>query len=249
MAGERQILQFAQYIHSSQRIVVLTGAGMSTESGIPDFRSAHGLWEEPSRMDEMSETYFRNYPEKFWIQFRKLFLSPNFLQALPNAGHMALAGLQTNKQVQIFTQNVDGLHQSAGSRNVFELHGSIQSARCPKCNARYSLADVLGVDLPECRNYTMKGECDGVLHPDVVLFEEDIRYYSEAVGAIKSCDLLIVLGTSLTVFPVAELPKFRRHECPLVIVNLEATYLDGEADLVIHDSISNVLSESTLPFW
>jgi NAD-dependent deacetylase len=223
---------------------------MSTESGLPDFRSTEGLWADSTSMDAMSESFFRAQPVLFWQHFRALFLSPSFRKATPNAGHVALAGLQMTKDVQIFTQNVDGLHQRAGSRQVHELHGTLETARCPTCHTTYALTEMPDAEVPECRAYTVKGDCATILHPDVVLFEEDIRHYQEAVRAIATCDLLIVAGTSLTVFPVAELPNFRRKTaCPLVIVNREETHLDAEADLIIHDSIGAVFSEAMISFW
>lgn len=240
----RAVLQ--QYIADSGRIVVLSGAGMSTESGIPDFRSPGGVWEDAETMIAMSLSYWQDSPDLFWPKFKNIFMNEQHLNAQPNAGHLAIAKLEANgKQVTVLTQNVDGLHQAAGSTNVLELHGSIRLASCPVCESRYDLDHVLAQEVPHCSYMSVKGAlCDAILQPDVVLFEQEVRHLSTALRAVRMCDLMLVLGTSLTVYPVADLPRYViRDRTKLVIVNLDATDEDHRADLVIHDKVGKVLAE------
>jgi len=242
--------QLAQWVEDSQHIVVLTGAGISTESGIADFRSEDGLWRDETLMTSMSEGFLKMFPREFWQQFRDTFWVPEYLNAKPNPAHLLPAMWERRgKNIQIFTQNVDGLHQLAGSTKVWELHGNIRSAYCPRCRERYSMEDVIVRDVPRCSWMNIKGDiCDSILYPGMVLFEQSIHHYIEAFDAVRHCDLLLIMGTSLSVDPVADLPNHRPHNtAKMVIVNLAPTYLDGEADLVIRGRVGEVLSQLLEP--
>ena len=242
------IEELAGLLQNSENIVVLTGAGMSTESGIPDFRSDSGLWQDDELMQAMSLNYLRYFPERFWPKFKHVFLRPEYLQAQPNSGHLALAELEgMGKRIQVFTQNVDGLHGVAGNTQVFELHGNLGKAKCPVCHTPYVLDHILATDVPRCTWENQKGAlCGHVLDPDTVLFGQDVRHYGRAQLAIAKADLMLVLGTSLTVDPVAELPHFaiEQTRVQLVIVNLEPTYCDKWARLVIRGKVAEVVSQA-----
>jgi NAD-dependent deacetylase len=246
LTAEERVQALRNLIEKSNRIVVLSGAGMSTESGIPDFRSGGGFWEDEELVEAMSVEFLHQYPERFWPKFKQVFLKPEFLQALPNAGHRALAALESSmaKSVSVFTQNVDGLHSKAGSKRVYELHGNVGKAACPVCHTEYGLSHILAADVPRCNWVSPKGnECDAILHPDTVLFGGEVRFYREAALHFASCDLALVLGTSLTVEPAASLPRYVRSGTgKLVIINLEPTECDALADLVIHAKVGETLA-------
>ncbi|SHK77370.1 NAD-dependent protein deacylase [Alicyclobacillus tolerans] len=235
--------RMANGIARARRLVVLTGAGMSTESGIPDFRSASGLWSANHRMEKMSISYWKQNPDDFWAVFRETFLSPYFLQAKPHMGHYALASLEEGGRhgLVLLTQNVDGLHQLAGNRHVIELHGHLRTAHCPLCHTAYHMADLPRDETPYCTSLTLKGECGYPLRPDVVLFGDPVPDYTKAALLIEQADLLLVLGSSLLVEPVASLPFSRQASCPLYILNEESTPLDAEAEIVLHAKIGEVL--------
>ena len=240
---DAQVHELKSLLHHSHRTVVISGAGMSTESGIPDFRSENGFWDNEDLLAMMSDAYLNAHPEDFWVHFKKAFMNPKFMAALPNEGHLALAELAAvGKQVKIFTQNIDGLHQMAGSMNVYELHGNIRHTYCPKCHNRYGITHIMADEVPYCTYYDMKGnECASVLHPDVVLFDQMVRHMDEAFDAVVRADLLLILGTSLSVDPVASLPQFVSHGHKLAIINLEDTYMDERADLVVHASVGRTI--------
>ena len=226
-------------LDTSHRIVFFGGAGVSTESGIPDFRSTDGLYNQQYAFSPetiLSATFFRRCTEEFYRFYRDKMLP---LEARPNAAHLFLAELErTGKLTAVITQNIDGLHQAAGSKNVLELHGSILRAYCSKCRKPYP-ADVInyGTDVPRC-------SCGGVIRPDIVLYEEpldqDILYRS--VEYIRQADMMIVGGTSLNVYPAAGLINYYRGS-KLVLVNRSATAYDSYADLVIHDTIGEVFDQ------
>lgn len=246
MSTTASIKVLQHLVDNASDIVVLTGAGMSTESGIPDFRSSEGVWQNPDLVCAMSDDYLRQSPRQFWPKFKQVFMHPAYLKAEPNAGHQALSRLERmGKRVTIFTQNVDGLHQLAGSSTVFEMHGSVRTATCPVCRQEYGLAHILAEEVPTCHWINQKGaECGFVLSPDTVLFGQDVRHFDHAVTVIQNCDLLLVLGTSLMVDPVAELPNYgRKAKVPIGIVNLEETYLDGVVEVVLHEKIGEVLPQ------
>ena len=228
------------WVQESNRIVFFGGAGVSTESGIPDFRSVDGLyhqeWKYPPETI-ISHSFYRRNPEEFYRFYKNKMLFPN---AKPNAAHLALAKLeQEGKLKAVITQNIDGLHQAAGSKEVLELHGSVLRNHCTRCGRFYGLDDILKMKgVPKCG-------CGGVIKPDVVLYEEglDERTMMNAIQAIAQANLLIVGGTSLVVYPAAGLIRYFQGK-HLVLINKDKTSMDHIADLVIHDSIGKVLSES-----
>ncbi|WP_307397895.1 NAD-dependent protein deacylase [Bacillus horti] len=249
--------QFKQWVKEAKRIVVLSGAGMSTESGIPDFRSTEGVWtRNQSREELMSLSFLERYPDEFWPIYKDIFqlkLQGNYV---PNQGHYALKKLEDlGKQVTIVTQNVDGLHQVAGSTHVYEVHGTLQQAFCPACQATYDIGFINNHDLPMCTkplsssasNSDQLGElCQTILHPGVVLFEDQVRYLHESVEATTAADLFLVLGSSLQVGPINQLAMIAQSVPSIkkVILNREATMLDHCFDLVIHNEIGAVLGQA-----
>lgn len=233
----RESDQLREMIRSSKRIVFFGGAGVSTGSGIPDFRSEQGLYaeDEDGLSPEMilSRTFFFLQPEKFYDYYRKHLLYPD---AKPNAAHRYLFELEKQDKLRgIVTQNIDGLHRRAGNIRVYELHGNVHENHCMECGAAYPMETVLQAQgIPRC-------ECGGVIKPDVVLYGEPLEKYV-CIGArreIANADLLIVAGTSLSVEPAASFTEdFRgRH---LVVINQEETPADGRAELVIRADVAEV---------
>lgn len=225
---------------SSNNIVFFGGAGVSTESGIPDFRSTDGLYNQqydypPETI--ISHSFYVKKPKEFYRFYKNKMLFP---EAKPNRAHMALAKLEREGKVKaVVTQNIDGLHQAAGSREVLELHGSVHRNYCTRCGRFYSLDDILKADgVPVC-------DCGGVIKPDVVLYEEglDQDVIQRSVEYISRADVLIIGGTSLTVYPAAGLIDYYRGS-KLVLINKSVTSRDGQADLVICDSIGKVLGDA-----
>ena len=226
-------------VDESSRIVFFGGAGVSTESGIPDFRSVDGLYHQkydypPETI--LSHTFFVKKPEAFFRFYRDKMLP---LDAKPNKAHLKLAEWEkAGKLLAVVTQNIDGLHQAAGSKNVFELHGSVHRNYCMSCGKFYPPEYIRDSreEVPRC-------ECGGRIKPDVVLYEEglDNDVVSGAVDAIARADMLIVAGTSLTVYPAAGLIRYFRGN-RLVLINRDATPMDDRCDLVIHDKVGEVLS-------
>ena len=230
--------QLQQWIKESRNIVFFGGAGVSTESGIPDFRSVDGLYNQRYRQPPetiLSHTYFEGHTGDFYRFYRDKMLC---LDAQPNAAHKKLAELEAAGRLRsVVTQNIDGLHQLAGSQAVYELHGSVHRNYCTKCRAFYGVDFIqAGEGVPLCP------VCGGVVKPDVVLYEEglDQDTVEGAVRAIAGADVLIVGGTSLVVYPAAGLINYYRGN-RLVLINRDPTPCDGQADLVIHDSIGKVL--------
>ena len=227
-----------KWISESDNMVFFGGAGVSTESGIPDFRSVDGLynqkWKYPPETI-LSASFFRRYPEEYYRFHREKLVIDG---VKPNRAHLALARLeQEGKLRAVLTQNIDGLHQAAGSKNVLELHGSILRAYCSKCRKPYP-ADLMnhGQGLPRC-------SCGGVIRPDIVLYEEplDQDVLTSAINYIRNAEILIVGGTSLNVYPAAGLINYYRGN-KLVLINLSETPYDSYADLVIHEKIGEVFS-------
>lgn len=234
--------RLADMMAQSGRMVFFGGAGVSTESGIPDFRSAHGLYsgaQGRSYEEMLSIGYFARHTEAFWDFYRNVMLYPN---AEPNAAHLALSRLEKAGRLScVLTQNIDGLHQKAGSQNVLELHGTVHRNTCLTCGKRFSLEEVLAQPgTPRCP------ACGGWIKPDVVLYGEplDEDVLTQAVHAVETCDLLIVGGTSLAVHPAAGLVTYRRPGVPLALINRDETPYDGMARLVIHENIAQVLSDA-----
>lgn len=234
------VVFLSQKIRECNNIVFFGGAGVSTESGIPDFRSSAGLYRTSfggfSSEEILSHSFFIRYPAEFFRFYRTHMLFP---QAKPNSAHEILSSWEKQGRLSgIVTQNIDGLHQAAGSRNVCELHGSIHRNTCLDCGKRYPLSAILsGDDIPRC-------SCGGILKPDVVLYEEplDQNVIETAVRLISSADLLIVAGTSLSVYPAAGFLDYYNRKNPLVFINKTETKRDGLADCVIYDSVGKVFS-------
>ena len=237
MADWMETLQ--RWVDESSSIVFFGGAGVSTESGLPDFRSVDGLYhqhyaEPPETI--LSHSYFMHNTEGFYRFYREKMLFPD---AQPNEAHRKLAQLEAaGKLAAVVTQNIDGLHQKAGSKTVYELHGSVSRNHCTRCGRFYTLEEVMAAEgVPRCA-------CGGIIKPDVVLYEEalDEDTVAGAVRAIRRADLLIVAGTSLVVYPAAGLIRYYRGD-KLVLINLQPTPADGIANLVIHDKVGRVLKE------
>ena len=233
-----QIKKLQEIIDSHDNIVFFGGAGVSTESGIPDFRSQDGLYHQqydypPETI--LSHTFFINKPEEFYRFYRAKMLCDT---AKPNAAHKKLAELErAGKLKAVITQNIDNLHQMAGSKKVLELHGSVYRNYCMKCGKFYDFSYIKNsAGIPRC-------QCGGMVKPDVVLYEEglDNQILSDSVRAISKAQVLIIGGTSLAVYPAASLIDYFRGDC-LVVINKAATPRDRNADLLIKDTIGQVFS-------
>ncbi|MCI6716015.1 MAG: NAD-dependent protein deacylase [Mollicutes bacterium] len=235
-----EILQ--KLINVSNNIVVMTGAGFSKASGIPDFRSADGLYNDKNKSmispeEILSHHYFMAHPKAFYDFYFDKMIYPN---AMPNAGHYKLVELEKcGKLKAIITQNIDGLHQKAGSKNVLELHGSVLRNHCMKCHTFYSLDDLINN-----KQMTACPICGGLIKPDVVLYEEglDMTTLNEAIKAVVNADLLLIIASSMLVNPAASLPYYYRGN-KMVIINLEPTPLDSYATLIINEKCEEVLSQ------
>lgn len=234
-----KVQELQRMIDESQRIVFFGGAGVSTESNIPDFRSSDGLYNETYQYPPeqvVSHTFFVQKTEMFYEFYKNKMM---FLDAKPNAAHKKLAEMeQAGKLTAVITQNIDGLHQMAGSKHVWELHGSIHRNYCQRCGKFYDAAYVKESEgIPRC-------ECGGIIKPDVVLYEEglDGRTIQNSVQAISEADMLIIGGTSLVVYPAASFIDYF-HGKYLVVINKSATPRDSQADLCIQEPIGKVLGE------
>lgn len=228
--------KFVEIVENSHKIVFFGGAGVSTESGIPDFRSTDGLYNtkydyQPETI--LSDEFFYAHTEEFYRFYRDKML---YLSAKPNVTHFTLARLEAlGKLSAVVTQNIDGLHEAAGSKRVYNLHGTVYRNHCLKCGAEYGVEAIVESDgVPRCK-------CGGVIKPDVVLYGEALpeEAVEGAVRAIVGCDTLIVGGTSLTVYPAAGYLRYFRGQ-NLVLINKQQTQLDGRADLVMHMPLGQV---------
>ncbi len=235
-----EIETLQKWINESSRIVFFGGAGVSTESGVPDFRSVDGLYNQkydypPEEI--LSHTFYRRKPEEFYRFYRDKMI---YTDALPNKAHLKLAELEEKgKLTAVVTQNIDGLHQAAGSKKVYELHGSVLRNYCENCGKFFDINYIIESDgVPKC------DKCNGPIKPDVVLYEEglDSNTMNGALNAISNADMLIIGGTSLNVYPAAGLIDYYRGN-RLVLINMSKTPMDYKADLVIYDKIGKVLSQ------
>lgn len=236
---DKDIEKLQQMIDGSRRIVFFGGAGVSTESGIPDFRSVDGLYHQkfdypPETI--LSHSFFTSHTAEFFDFYRQKMIC---LTARPNAAHRKLAELEAaGKLSAVVTQNIDGLHQMAGSKNVLELHGSVHRNYCQKCHKCYSAEEILNsTGIPRC-------SCGGLIKPDVVLYEEqlDSRTIDESLRYISEADMLIIAGTSLTVYPAASLIRYFRGSY-LVLINRDPTPMDNRTSLTIHGKVGEVLGQ------
>lgn len=237
---EDKLRQLKQLIAESEYIVFLGGAGVSTESGIPDFRSGTGIYNSDSGMkyrpiDIIAHDFFMEHPADFFDFYKRKLIYPD---ARPNKAHKALVRLEKQGKLKaIITQNIDNLHQEAGSKCVIELHGSVFRNYCMDCGKKYDLEYVVAQEgVPHCE------KCGGMVRPDIVLYEENLNHkdVDDAIKAVKKCDLLIIAGTSLTVYPAATFAQFLKHD-RIVIINKSSTYMDLKALLTIHDNVGDVL--------
>ncbi len=226
-----------KWVNDSENIVFFGGAGVSTESHIPDFRSVDGLYNQeydypPETI--LSHSFYKRHTDEFYRFYKKKMI---FKEAKPNKAHLALAKLEEQGKLKaVITQNIDGLHQMAGSREVLELHGSVHRNHCTRCGQFFDADDILGAKgVPLC-------SCGGIIKPDVVLYEEGLDYATmqKAVSYIAAADVLIIGGTSLTVYPAAGLIDYYRGN-KLVLINKSATSMDSRADLVITERIGETL--------
>ena len=236
------LAKLKEIIEKSKKIVIFSGAGLSTNSGIPDFRSADGLYNQKTKSnirpeEIISHSFFMSNPSEFYqFYFSKMV----YLNAKPNLAHKYFAKLEEEgKVLAVVTQNIDNLHQEAGSKKVYELHGSIMRNYCMKCHKFYSLKDIFNenYEVPRC-------SCGGIIKPDVVLYEEGLNdeVVSNALYAISEADTIIVTGTSLTVYPAAGLINYFNGN-DLVLINKSETPYDNAASLVINDAIGETLSQ------
>ena len=225
-------------LSESRRVVFLGGAGVSVASGIPDFRSPKGLYSQKradgrSYEEVLSHSYFMEDPKGFYEFYWSSMVAPN---AKPNKAHLVLAEYEKNHNLAILTQNIDGLHQKAGSRRVYEIHGSVQHYHCLKCHAPYELEEIPHHDVPICP------KCGGILKPDVTLYEEGLPEEAlyGGVDAVRCADVMIVGGTSLRVYPFAAIPQYFRGKLS-ILINAEPTPMDNEFDIVIREDIGDTL--------
>lgn len=239
MYTKSDLTRLQRLVSESRAIVFFGGAGVSTESGIPDFRSADGLYSQLHSVPPevlISHSYYLSHPEEFFDFYKSKMLVTD---AKPNKAHLWLAEAEkAGKLKAVVTQNIDGLHQAAGSRTVYELHGSVHRNYCQNCGKFWSGEYVKSAEgVPRC-------ECGGIIKPDVVLYEEglDDATVRGAIGAIRSADMLLVAGTSLTVYPAAGFLNYYRGN-RLVLINRDPTPADDYADLVIHGKVGEVLSQ------
>lgn len=242
--GSFGISKLSEIINASDNIVFFGGAGVSTESGIPDFRSANGIYSERTKSNYspeeiLSHSFFMNNTKEFYQFYKGKML---YKDVRPNAAHISLAKLESmGKLKAVITQNIDGLHQMAGSKNVLELHGSVHRNYCMRCHRFYDLDYIIrSEDVPRC-------SCGGIVKPDVVLYEEslDMKVMEDAVSYIKNAEVLIIGGTSLSVFPAAGLIRYYRGN-KLILINKSSTQYDNMASLVFNESIGEALSKALL---
>jgi len=238
------IQKLAQELRHANEIAILTGAGISTASGISDFRSADGIYSQHANVEYLlSEEYYYREPTAFWRGFKDIFFMNNIHLFEPNIGHLLLRKLEEQgKKVTIITQNIDGLHRKAKSSSILEVHGSIYEAHCPKCKRSYDLAYILSEEIPRCQQDQF------ILKPDVVLFGGAVKHLEAAYEAVSTCDLFLTLGSSLQVYPVKDLPFYatQNKRARTAIINYEKTAMDHLFDYVIHADIVQAFQQIEL---
>ncbi len=235
----KKVETLQKIINDSENIVFFGGRGVSTESGIPDFRSKDGIYNQKYKYPPeiiISHDFFMNSPKDFFDFYKEKMI---VLSAKPNAAHYKLAEMEDKGKLSaVITQNIDGLHQLAGSKRVYELHGSVHRNYCMNCGKFYDVEYILNSnDAPKCI-------CGGIVKPDVVLYDEDLNMhiFNRAINAIENADTMIVAGTSLTVYPAANLVHYFNGD-NLVLINRDKTGIDSNADLVIYEDVGKVLSQ------
>lgn len=231
---EDRYKQCAYFIGNAEKIAVVTGAGISTDSGIPDFRSNNGIYSyNPEKLFDIN--YYKKKPQDLQKVLIELFNGRVFK---PNNGHTLLKKLEEDKDVTIITQNIDNLHEKAMSSNVLHVHGTLDSATCFQCKSK----KVLNWENNSISLQSLSCDCGAYYRPDIVFYNENIKYFNEAINAVKDCDLLIVLGTSLSVYPVANLPSYTLADTPIIIINNTETSLDNDRmSVVFHNNIAITL--------
>lgn len=236
-AYEKELDTLRRWIKEAKNVVFFGGAGVSTESGIPDFRSVDGLYHQKYEFPPetiISRSFFERNPEVFYRFYREKL---NVFDAEPNAAHLTLARLEREGKVSaVITQNIDGLHQKAGSRTVYELHGTLLKNYCARCRRPYPADHIMKTEgIPRC-------SCGGLIRPDIVLYEEglDDEVVMASIRAIRSADVLIIGGTSLVVYPAAGLVNYYTKN-RLVLINRDATPMDSAADLILRGNIGEIL--------
>ena len=241
----KDIEKLKEMISESNHIVFFGGAGVSTESGIPDFRSKDGLYNQyykypPEYM--LSRSCFEKMPDEFYRFYQDKILLKGIL---PNKGHIALAHLEAEGKLKcIITQNIDHLHEMAGSKEVYHLHGTVMSNHCVRCNKAYDLAQL---DEKLTKEAVPLCDCGGIIKPDVTLYEESLpdEAWNKSMAAVRNADMLIIAGTSLTVYPAAYIVEYFQGKY-LVIINRDITSKDNLANLVLHESFGEVMSQVVL---
>ncbi len=242
--------QAISIIRKSNRIVALSGAGISTEAGIPDFRSSGGLWEDSALMEQLSLSGFKRDPEGFYRSSMNLFSTIG--QAQPTLAHRLLVQLEEMGKLQaVVTQNIDGLHQAAGSKTVYELHGTYHTGHCPECFDRFQMAGFYSQIQSGELKVPLCPKCVTSIKPDIVLFEDLLPEdaWDGAAEAASECDCMLVFGSSLVVYPAAELPLIAASNgAALVIVNLEKTAYDRMAKVVVHEKLGDFAKSAYAAF-
>lgn len=243
LEGEDKLKQCAEFIEKANKIAIITGAGMSTDSGIPDFRSKEGIYSKKPKDIFSKHNFFMN-PHQVYL-FIKDYI--NIINVKPNEGHYCLTELEKmGKEVTIITQNIDGLHSRAGNSKVLEVHGTLNTATCqnPKCRKQYSIGEVIkdnGQFSYYCNCKKDKSRSN-LIKPDCVFFGENIKYGEQIFKIVNNCDLLMVLGTSMVVHPVAILPQYIKAGVPIIVINKDATGIDQDRmSVVFHENIKDTL--------
>ncbi len=241
-----KIEELKKMINESKRIVVFSGAGLSTNSGIPDFRSASGIYNEKLKSkftpeEIISHSFFLKHPKEFYEFYFSKMVYP---EAKPNIAHEYFASLQKDHQVTIVTQNIDDLHQMAGSKNVIEVHGSTDRNYCMRCHKKFNAKEALELSKKDKNHIPYCDKCGNMIKPDVVLYEESLNEsdIENAIESIRRADMLIVVGTSLTVYPAAGFVRYFNGKY-LVLLNKSYTQYDDIANIVIHDDIKKIVEE------
>lgn len=242
MSNSNEIEHARNLVSSSSKIIALTGAGISVDSGIPDFRSEGGLWERYDPHEYATIESFMRNPIKFWTMGREL--AETILKAKPNSAHTALSKLESDKKLLgVITQNIDNLHQAAGNKRIVELHGNYLRAHCIECNKEFVGEDVhkrvvSGEIPPKCDS------CNGVLKSEAILFGEPLpeKAMEEAIELCRQTDLMLVIGSSLTIYPAAFLPQLAKNAgAKIILVNLEGINRDNVADIVIRGRATEII--------